>query len=351
MTEFSVDDRSQLDLLFQRVPLGIGLVNDQLRISTANSALMALLGYPAEKLCDMCFTDLAHPEDQERLNELFAGSEAKPDSYQTREIRCLGVDGSYFWVEITVGLNPPGDELPGKYLVIFHDIQQRKEMELEVAELHRRLNDRVEKQRVQLAQELHDGAMQDLHSIQYQLAALQSRLPDDAQEQVGSVMDTVRDVQGELRRISYDLRPPTISRFGLSKSIRSHAHDFIENHPEFSISLDLVEDGTQLSEEIRLALFRIYQQALGNILQHSGASIIEVSLWFREDAVELRIHDDGKGFVVPQRWISLVRGGHYGLAGSQDRINSLGGEFQVNSQSGQGTEILVRIPGVVEAEE
>jgi len=351
MSEIPFQNHTQLDRIFHGAPLGIGLVDDQLRIAAANSALMAILDTRENQLRAVCFTDLCHPQDRGNLNGLFDLAGLPPGSYNQEEIRLQRADGSHHWVELTVSLIPPGESLSGKHWVIFQDIQQRKEMELELAELHRRLNDRVENQRVQLAQELHDGAMQDLHSIQYQLSALQGSLPGEIQDQVESVMESVRQVQGELRTISYDLRPPALSRFGLAKSIRSHAEEFIENHPEFTLSLDLMDDGTLLKEEIRLALFRIYQQALGNVLQHSEACEIEVSLILEENKVALRIKDDGKGFTVPESWISLVRKGHYGLAGSQDRVRSLGGEFQVQSGSDLGTEILVSIPNVVEVEE
>lgn len=351
MSETPFHNQTQLDQIFQSAPLGIGLVDDQLRIAAANSTLMAVLDYPEDQLQESCFADLCHPQDREGLNGLFDLADLSPNSYDQGEIRLQRADGSFHWVEITVNLIPPGEELSGQYWVIFQDIQQRKEMELELAELHRRLNDRVEEQREQLAQDLHDGAMQDLHSIQYQLAALQGSLSEGPQDQVEAVMETVRQVQEELRTISYDLRPPALSRFGLAKSIRSHAKEFNENHPDFKLRLDLMDDGTLLKQEIRLALFRIYQQALGNVLQHSEASKIEVDLWLEGNAVELRIKDDGKGFTVPESWISLVREGHYGLAGSQDRVRSLGGEFQVRSQSDQGTEILVIIPDVMEVEE
>ena len=350
MSEIPLQNQTQLDRIFQSAPLGIGLVDDQLRIAAANSTLIAILDFQEEQLQEICFADLCHSQDREDLNGLFDPAGLPPGSYNKEEIRLQQAAGAYHWFEITVSLIPPGEELSGQHWVIFQDIQQRKEMELELAELHRRLNDRVEEQRVQLAQDLHDGAMQDLHSIQYQLSALQGSLSRETQDQVEAVMDTVRQVQGELRTISYDLRPPALSRFGLAKSIRSHAKEFIENHPEFTLSLDLMDDGTLLKEEIRLALFRIYQQALGNILQHSGASEIKVSLWLEENAVELRIKDDGIGFSVPESWISLVREGHYGLAGSHDRVRSLGGEFKVRSQSDQGTEILVRISDVMESE-
>jgi PAS domain S-box-containing protein len=333
------------------VPLGVLLVDDQHRIVESNPALYDSLGYHEEQLSDRCLNELCLPQDRKALAVLFDQITQKGELYERAEIRMQREDGTDLWVEVSVGINPPGDALPGQYLVILQDIQQRKEMELEVKEMHRHLNDRVESQRIQLAQELHDGAMQDLHSIHYQLAALQDNLDPECRESIGVVMDTVQGIRQELRTISYDLRPPALSRFGLAKSIRSHAEDFAEKHPEFKIELNLAEDGSRLTEDIRLALFRIYQQALGNILQHSGASEINVKLGFNNRGVELRIQDNGRGFSMPERWISLVRAGHYGLAGSHDRVTSLGGEFQVQSEEDCGTEITVWIPGVVESDE
>jgi len=346
--ENPLQNQSQFNQIFQSVPLGIGLVDDQFRLTTANPALLAILNCDEKQLKDACFPDLCHPADREKLAALLVSSGQPPEGFQQEEIRLQGTDGSHRWVEITVSQHPPGEELQRQRLLVFQDIQQRKEMELEVGELRRRLNDQVEKQRMHLAQELHDGAMQDMHSMQYQLSALQRGLSDDHQNQLEAVMETVQMVKQELRTISYDLRPPVLSRFGLAKSIRSHADEFIDNHPEFTLTLNLVDDGTLLDEEIRLALFRIYQQALGNIMQHAEASRIEVGLAFTGKDVKLWIRDDGRGFSVPDSWIGLVRGGHYGLAGSQDRISGLGGEFMVRSGSGQGTEIMVHIPDVLE---
>ncbi|MEJ2448013.1 MAG: ATP-binding protein [Anaerolineales bacterium] len=111
-----------------------------------------------------------------------------------------------------------------------------------------------------------------------------------------------------------------------------------------------MDDYDLLEEDLRLALFRIYQQALGNILQHSEASEIVVSLQFEDSDIRMLIQDDGKGFNLPQRWISLVREGHYGLAGSHDRVSALGGDFDVKSSPGEGTVLQIYIPNVLEVE-
>jgi signal transduction histidine kinase len=134
----------------------------------------------------------------------------------------------------------------------------------------------------------------------------------------------------------------------MARSIKAHADELSVNHPELTIKLDLVSDRNVISEEISLALFRIYQQSLANILRHADADEVNIVLALDGDAVSLEITDNGVGFDVPDQWISLVRAGHYGLAGTVDRVNSLGGEFRVDSAPGEGTRVFIQIPDYME---
>lgn len=342
--------QNQLDLIFNTAPMGLMLLNQELEMISCNPALLHCLDYEEGQLIHTCLTDLCHPQDREIMEDVFNGFSSQSGEPSPVMIRFRAGTGSYQWVELAVGKSPPGQGFRGSYVVVVQDIQDRKEMEMEVLELRHRLNIKVEQERNQLAQDLHDGPLQDLHSIQYQLSAIENQVPPAIEGQIEAVVESVNQVKKDLRRISYNLRPPVLSRFGLAKTIRSHAEDFAKSHPEFTLKLDLADDGDRLDEDIRMALFRIYQQAVGNILEHSEASEFQVSLNLMGGDVELRIEDDGKGFNLPERWISLVREGHYGLAGSHDRVTSLGGDFQVDSAPGQGTTLLVRVPDVLEEE-
>ncbi len=342
MVDFSADFPYEINNIFECFPQGLLLVDEGSQILDLNPPALIILGKGRKELRGSNFIDLIEIEFRKDFMNILECVKDGVEISRKTEIRITHPEISNFWVEFSLTRLKSGF-----FLMIIHEIQEKKEIEQEVEELHRCLNDRIEMERVQLAQELHDGAIQDLHSIQYQLSALEKQFQKGLQEEIELVMETVSKVRSELRRISYDLRPPTLSRFGLAKSIRRDAEEFEGKHPEFNFQFNLIEDDNLLPEEIRLALFRVYQQAVGNILQHSGASEIKINLFLEDRDVLFRIEDNGSGFSLPERWISLVRKGHYGLVGSKERINNLGGKFEVDSEPGEGTIITVRIPDVM----
>jgi signal transduction histidine kinase len=81
-----------------------------------------------------------------------------------------------------------------------------------------------------------------------------------------------------------------------------------------------------------------------NVLRHAEATEVKVRFSFDAEEARLEVSDNGKGFEVPSNWIEFVRQGHYGLAGAAERINSLGGTLQVESQPGKSTIVRVVIP-------
>src|SRR5690606_4502725 len=123
-----------------------------------------------------------------------------------------------------------------------------------------------------------------------------------------------------------------------------HADHFQEQHPDLNVTLDLMNDGKTLPERVRLALFRIYQHSMANIVRHAKARNVKVTFRFDEHKIELKIDDDGVGFKVPHRWIELVRDEHFGLVGSIERAESIGGKMVIKSNKGAGTRITVTVP-------
>ncbi len=161
--------------------------------------------------------------------------------------------------------------------------------------------------------------MQELYSAIYQIEGLRNQVDSPAISQLANVKLDLQRVLEELRASAKELRPPTISDFGLEKAIRSHVEDLQEKIPEIKITLDLARDRQLLPENIRLALFRVFQHSLTNVVRHTEASQVQVQFNFDAEAAYLEIKDDGKGFVVPNSWVELARQGHYGLAGAAER--------------------------------
>ncbi len=226
-----------------------------------------------------------------------------------------------------------------------NEISDRKQMEAELIEVQRRLMESREAERLHLAQELHDGPLQDLHAMVFRLGALEATLSDQADlGELAATQATLQQVIQTLRSICGEFRPPALAPFGLEKAIRSHADSFQQANPDLTVQLDLMPDGQSLPERMRLALFRIYQHALNNVRRHAGATQVAVRLKLDRAQVILEIEDDGCGFKMPQRWVELARRGHLGLVGAAERAEAVGGGLKVISNPGRGTLIRTVVP-------
>lgn len=212
-------------------------------------------------------------------------------------------------------------------------------------ELQRRLMEQRERERLTIAQEIHDGPTQTLASALLHLELSKVRLSDPALiAALDPIAQNVKEAIRELRDILAELRPPLLERFGLSSAMRTHAHEFRQKYPELKLTHDIAEDQGKLSEEACLSLFRIYQEALNNIVRHAYATKAQVRFYFVENIAVLEVEDNGKGLeVIPDLTIH-TENGHDGLAGMKERAEAVRGEFEVRSRTGKGTAVIAKIP-------
>jgi PAS domain S-box-containing protein len=332
--------------IFQSTALGIKVLDLDGKILETNPAFQAMLGYSEDEITRQHFAKFLHPFDSLLMLRQFDSLIQCEKAEFRLEHRLLHKDGSILWVNATfTGVKQSGsDDCPAFVVGITENITERKRFEKEMAEIKSRLQGNVEMERLRLAQELHDGPMQELYSAIYQMESLRTGLAPQPRAVLESVKHDIQQVLHELRATAKELRPPTIANFGLEKSIRSHADDFREKHPGLKINLSLARDQLLLQEEVRLALFRIYQHSLANVVRHAEASEVSVRFTFDAEEARLEIIDNGVGFDVPTNWIAMTRQGHFGLAGAAERVQALGGKFTVESQSGRGTCVRAVIP-------
>ena len=227
------------------------------------------------------------------------------------------------------------------------ELAERRRVELELSEIQRRLLDGIEAERMDLARELHDGPVQELYGLAMQLRNLAAEFPAGSPpaEMAAGMQPTIQRIIDSLRATSMDLRPPALSRFGLEPVIASYCEQFEKMQPGLEITQELASSpDNPVSEDLRLALFRIFQVALTNILRHAQARRVVIRLQEGAETVLLEIQDDGVGFRVPERWVELARQGHLGLIGAVERVERFGGQMQVESQPGAGTTVRVILP-------
>lgn len=231
------------------------------------------------------------------------------------------------------------------------DITEQRRLELKniehqtQVEVQRRLMDYREKERQEIARDLHDGPVQDLSSTIFNIQCLKENFPDPAtQLELEQIRSSIKRVVQDLRGMMNELRPPSLIRFGLGKAIQAHAEDWKDRFPQNEIILNFGENKQSLPEKESLALFRIYQEALTNITRHAQASKVWVRLKIKQQQVVLEIRDNGNGFIPTKDFSILAQNNHFGLAGMKERAEAMGGTFELSSTPGKGTVIKISIP-------
>jgi signal transduction histidine kinase len=220
-----------------------------------------------------------------------------------------------------------------------YEAEQRARQTAET--LSRRLVEVQENERRTIARELHDEAGQSLTSLIVGLRLLEEQCCQDkvVAERVAELKGTVYDVLESLHRLATDLRPASLDHLGLVEALTQHVQTFSRQH-NLNAQFEAVGLGNErLSPDEEIALFRVAQEALTNVVKHSHATRADVLLERRGDRLILMIEDDGTGFDAATRHT-----GRLGLAGMRERAEMLGGSLVVESSAGAGTTVLVEVP-------
>lgn len=196
-------------------------------------------------------------------------------------------------------------------------------------------------ERARLARELHDSVTQSLYSVTL-LAEASSRLltsgeTQTAAEHLAELRDAAQESLREMRLLIYELRPAAIEKSGLAESVELRL-EAVESRS--GIKTDLIVEGKeQLPYTIKSELYHMAQESLNNILKHSHASHVRVSLRFQERLTCMEIWDNGVGFNPA---LAATSGG-LGLAGLSERAEKIGAELHIESVPGKGTRISVKV--------
>jgi signal transduction histidine kinase len=195
-----------------------------------------------------------------------------------------------------------------------------------------------EEERGHLAREIHDVLGQSLTAIKLDLSIVNRRLEKGdtitAIQKLKQGSAAVDDSIRLLRRIATELRPPLIDYVGLAAAIQAYANDFGQR-TGLELVLDLQSDRMPLTADQRIALYRIFQESMTNIVRHAGTNKAWVSLGFEAGRLSLKIEDQGRGFDMHGSKTSL------GLLGMQERARLIGAGFSIASEPGKGTAICV----------
>jgi two-component system sensor histidine kinase UhpB len=208
----------------------------------------------------------------------------------------------------------------------------------EAAGILRELNDRLENEIKRIAHSLHDEVQQLLAAVSIMLEQIVQDLPEPSSSRLAGVLEHVDSVAGQVRRLSHELRPTILDDLGLVAALEFLAEG-VARRGRIEIAVAGSVAG-RLKPSTEIALYRIAQEALANVVRHAGARRVEVRVRSAPDTLSLRIRDDGDGFDVDA---ALGRTGQrgLGLVGIKERVEALGGTLHIDSAPGQGTELAV----------
>jgi signal transduction histidine kinase len=229
------------------------------------------------------------------------------------------------------------------------EAQQREALR---GDLFRRVVGAQEAERQRIARDLHDETGQSLTAIGLGLRGLLSSLSPRNKP----ALDTLRRLQTltadslkELQRVISDLRPSHLDDLGLAAALRWYAGRLQELTP-LVIRVDITGEERSLDEAVRITIFRIIQEALNNIIKHSQASHVDVSLEFKEKTARICVRDNGSGFDLDLVRFTRMGRTSLGLAGMEERAALLGGTVSIQSRPGYGTEVEAVIPYSIPSE-
>lgn len=194
-------------------------------------------------------------------------------------------------------------------------------------------------ERRRLAGDIHDGISQRLVTLSYRLdAAARAVEPQAVAEQLAAARELVALTLQEARAAISGLRPPVLDDLGLSGGLASLARSI----PRIEIDVDLAE--TRVPDHIELALYRIAQECLQNVVKHAEADRARLTFAVDDGVARLEIVDDGKGFDTFEHPLGSDEMGGYGLLSMAERAEIVGGRLHIRSRPGAGTTVTAAIP-------
>jgi len=229
-----------------------------------------------------------------------------------------------------------------RILVTLEDITLRKHAEEELRQLGGRLIKAQEEERSRVGRDLHDDLNQQLAIFSIELEQLKRSLPGDRVDLTASVvslMTRAQELASHIHELSYQLHPFKLDTLGLCAAIKSLC-DETSDHRNLKIKFHQKGFPSSLPPEIALCMFRIAQEAVHNIVKHSGAQEAKLVLTRTSEVLHMKVLDSGCGFDIETAKLKK----RLGLLSIKERLRLVGGDFSIRSRPSEGTQIDVLIP-------
>jgi len=324
--------------VFEAAPDGIVVVDAAGRIREVNPEALAMLGYDRDELLGAPVERVVPAEVRSRHVALRDGFMESPHTRGMGaglDLRAVRKDGRQLPVEVSLR---PCITPEGRFVIAtMRDVSERKRLQnLGTGALRA-----AEEERERIARELHDDTAQCLAALLVRLELLQrSGQPEQRQRLMDEMHHDLQEAVEGVRRIARGLRPPALADVGVEAAIRSQVRSLFQLSP-VEVTVELGRVGERLHPEAQLVVYRVVQEALTNVVRHSGARRVGVTLTLEGGEVVASVEDDGEGF-DPEGL--FLEGGGLGLLGMHERARIVGGYLRIRSSPGEGSQVTLRVP-------
>lgn len=204
-----------------------------------------------------------------------------------------------------------------------------------------RLFEAQEESARRIAQSLHDEASQMLAIVYLELENIARNSPQSTAERIARVIRHLDSVCEQIRGLSHELHPMVLERHGLVPALRQLAKGVKKRS---GLDVEVIAGEADLAPTIEVAIYRVVQEALANVVRHAEASRVVIRLWQTEDRVHCSVRDNGVGFQPAESDGEGRYGFGLGLVGIYERVDSLGGDCHILSGGRKGMELSLGIP-------
>jgi two-component system, NarL family, sensor kinase len=332
-----------LRALIENSPIAIVVLDAQYRYTMCNPAFQRLFQYTPEELSsadlDGLITGPAMADEAACLSGQVMRGRKVHMVTQRRRRDGMMVDVEIYGIPLMVD-----DKLAGVY-GLYQDVTERNKAQMAFREISGQLETLQQEERRRLARDLHDSTSQELAVLNWNLARLTS-LVDDRDEALKTLVRQTKDIAYEcsarIRSVAYLLHPPLLGEAGLPSAIPWLAEGF-EQRSGIRVIVEMSPELGRYRDEVEIAIFRVVQEGLANVLRHSGSPTAKISLHCRKGWLELAVTDQGKNdareFLMQAR---DSRSG-IGISGMHERVEQLGGCLRIDCNQ-HGTTVKATLP-------
>jgi two-component system, NarL family, sensor kinase len=332
-----------LRALIENSPIAIVVLDAQYRYTMCNPAFKKLFQYTPKELSSADLDDLiAGPEVADEAaclsGQVMRGRKVHTVTRRRRRDGMM-VDVEIYGIPLMVD-----DKLAGVY-ALYQDVTERNKARVAFREISGQLENLQQEERRRLARDLHDSTSQELAVLNWNLTRLMN-LVGDRDEALKTLVQQTKDIAYEcsarIRSVAYLLHPPMLGEAGLTLAIPWLVEGF-EQRSGIRVTLEISPELGRYRDEVEIAIFRVVQEGLANVLRHSGSPVAKISLHCRDGWLELAVSDQGKSDARELLTQARDRRSGVGISGMRERVEQLGGGLRIDC-NGEGTTVKATIP-------